>query len=142
MSRKTPALNTRSPQDSQDAADARMAEGMGAAEATEGAAGPEAAAGAAPLPSPDVAPDAPATEAMPSGDMTPAPLADPAPSATDAGGPVGADDAGLMVLCLAAGGKRRAGRRWPQGLTGPVTDLDEVRIAQLQADPHFQIARR
>ena len=49
-------------------------------------------------------------------------------------------EAGFTVHCAIAGGRRRAGRRWPGGAT-PVAegDLTEEMLAQLKADPLFHV---
>ena len=46
----------------------------------------------------------------------------------------------FTVHCAIAGGRRRAGRRWPGGAT-PVAagDLTEDMLAQLKADPLFHV---
>lgn len=57
----------------------------------------------------------------------------------DAGGGLG--DVVAVVICMVEGGRRRAGRRWPEGETMVREgELDAVQIAQLQGDPRFRIA--
>lgn len=48
----------------------------------------------------------------------------------------------LIVLCHRQDGRRRCGRRWPHGETiVPEADLTAFQIAQLEADPHFTVAK-
>lgn len=48
----------------------------------------------------------------------------------------------LIVLCHRQDGRRRCGRRWPHGETiVPKSDLTAFQIAQLEADPHFTVAK-
>ncbi|HBU13739.1 MAG TPA: hypothetical protein DEF16_01930 [Gemmobacter sp.] len=46
----------------------------------------------------------------------------------------------VTVICHRDGGRRRAGRRWPQGETIlPADDLHPFELAQLQGDPQFTV---
>lgn len=46
----------------------------------------------------------------------------------------------VTVICHRDGGRRRAGRRWPQGETIlPADDLQPFDLAQLQGDPQFTV---
>lgn len=46
----------------------------------------------------------------------------------------------VTVICHRDGGRRRAGRRWPQGETIlPAGDLQPFELAQLQGDPQFTV---
>lgn len=46
----------------------------------------------------------------------------------------------VTVICHRDGGRRRAGRRWPQGETIlPADDLQSFELAQLQGDPQFTV---
>lgn len=63
---------------------------------------------------------------------------DPADGATGAGGP---GEARIVVTCLAEGGRRRLGRRWPSGPTEvPAGELTDDDIAILRGDPRFSVA--
>ena len=62
---------------------------------------------------------------------------DPADGATGAGGP---GEARIVVTCLAEGGRRRLGRRWPSGPTEvPAGELTDDDIAVLRGDPRFSV---
>lgn len=46
----------------------------------------------------------------------------------------------VTVVCHRDGGRRRAGRRWPQGeTTVPASDLLPYELAMLQGDPQFTV---
>jgi hypothetical protein len=46
----------------------------------------------------------------------------------------------FSVLCAVADGRRRAGRRWPGGLTHVAADdMTEAMLTDLAADPLFQV---
>lgn len=48
----------------------------------------------------------------------------------------------VTVTCLRPGGRRRAGRRWPQGETIiAAADLTDFHLAQLEGDPLFSIRK-
>ena len=50
------------------------------------------------------------------------------------------DEPRLRVVCMVEGGRRRAGRRWPQGETIiPAADLSLLERAQLVGDPRFTL---
>ena len=45
-----------------------------------------------------------------------------------------------IVTCAVAGGRRRAGRRWPGGATEvPMDEMTDELAAELQSDPMFQV---
>lgn len=47
----------------------------------------------------------------------------------------------FVVICHRAGGRRRAGRRWPEGeSTVKEFELTAYQLAQLQGDPQFTVA--
>ncbi|WP_411836707.1 hypothetical protein [Paracoccus sp. ME4] len=51
------------------------------------------------------------------------------------------NDPAFMVICHRAGGRRRAGRRWPDGETPVHADeLSAYELALLQGDPQFTVA--
>jgi hypothetical protein len=69
-------------------------------------------------------------------EMTQAP---PAPeTAPDGGGAAAEARAAVLVATAQAGGRRRAGRHWPQGATHALLTPDE--IAAIKADPHFTVS--
>lgn len=87
-------------------------------------------------------------------DQAEAPMADPqeqaAAPAAEGDASAAAHDAGedgpgapapmVTVICHRDGGRRRAGRRWPQGETIlPAGDLQPFELAQLQGDPQFTV---
>lgn len=48
----------------------------------------------------------------------------------------------ITVTCLRPGGRRRAGRRWPQGETIiAAADLTAFQLAQIEGDPLFSIRK-
>lgn len=49
-------------------------------------------------------------------------------------------DMTVIVTCRAPGGRRRAGRRWPEGET--IADLGTAAIAAIEADPAFAVGVR
>lgn len=65
----------------------------------------------------------------------------PDAGAEDDGGPDDdTSDGAVTVTCLAEGGRRRLGRRWPAGpTTVPVGILSAEDIAILQGDPRFVV---
>lgn len=80
------------------------------------------------LPATHDAPPSPVVDAVGNG-----PAADAAASAV--GGP-----ADITVICHAKGGRRRLGRRWPDGETTVAEgDLSDTDIALLRGDPRFTV---
>lgn len=78
-----------------------------------------------------------------------APWPDPAPRPEDATRPEdtpaapAAPEPLVAVICLVAGGRRRAGRHWPGGETVlPAGALTEGDVALIQADPLFTLSLR
>lgn len=94
---------------------------------------------AAPAPATTAQADAPQTDATSAGPLPEASSSSLSPESLPPSG--AAPDGGTFtVICHHAGGRRRGGRRWPEGET-PVAagELTEFALEQLRGDPRFTV---